>query len=260
MCVHPSPNLTLTLTLTTCVQCFSNHQTVCSAPCSSRARCALTCSRAAPCCAQEVLELRRAEATAAAVRSAYKRLALALHPDRNHARQAEAAFKRLQDAYEALRGSSGGGGGSGGSGGSGGCGSGGCSSGGCGATGGGGSGGGKKGPEAGFFTCRNCGEETRDGEDGRCDDCLDDLTCPGCGEEKDDEYEEFCSGCQEDLEEEQEAARQEAWRQKYFSGSTYRRAASCESDSRRTLCSDCGRSFTPPPSYMGNYPVCRACF
>ena len=58
-----------------------------------------------------MLELRRGEASAAAVRAAYKRLALALHPDRNHARQAEAAFKRLQSAYEALRGGSGSGGG-----------------------------------------------------------------------------------------------------------------------------------------------------
>ena len=41
-------------------------------------------------------------ATAEEVKKAYKRLALQLHPDRNRAREAEAAFKRLLEAYTTL--------------------------------------------------------------------------------------------------------------------------------------------------------------
>ena len=41
-------------------------------------------------------------ATPAAVKKAYKALSLEVHPDRNHARGAEEAFKRLSEAYDKL--------------------------------------------------------------------------------------------------------------------------------------------------------------
>ena len=179
-----------------------------------------------------MLELRRGEATAAAVRAAYKRLALALHPDRNHARQAEAAFKRLQGAYEALRGGGGGGSGSGSS------------------------GAGSESESVGasddddygsFFRCRECGEVTRDGEDYLCEECAEELVCPSCGDLKDNQYEEFCSGCQE------EQAAEAERRRAYCSGSTHRRPAASSG------CSGCGRPYTPPPTYMGNRPLCAEC-
>ena len=53
----------------------------------------------------EVLNLPRAQAatlTPAELKKAYRQLSLRLHPDRNHARQAEAAFKRLSEAYTFL--------------------------------------------------------------------------------------------------------------------------------------------------------------
>ena len=188
-----------------------------------------------------MLELRRGEASAAAVRAAYKRLALALHPDRNHARQAEAAFKRLQSAYEALRGGSGsgGGGGSGGSGGGSGSGS-----------GSGSSGAGSESESVGasddddygsFFRCRECGEATRYGEDDLCEECAEELVCPSCGDLKDNQYEEFCCSCQAER------------RRAYCSGSTHRRPAASSG------CSGCGRPYTPPPTYMGNRPLCAEC-
>ena len=50
---------------------------------------------------RSVLEVGRG-ATVEEVKKAYRRLALRLHPDRNRARQAEAAFKRLLEAYNSL--------------------------------------------------------------------------------------------------------------------------------------------------------------
>lgn len=62
-----------------------------------------------------VLQLSATQAASAdAVRAAYRKLALLLHPDKNQARQAEAAFKRLQVAYEALSAQASGTGGGGG--------------------------------------------------------------------------------------------------------------------------------------------------
>ena len=62
-----------------------------------------------------VLQLSVTQAASAdAVRAAYRKLALLLHPDKNQARQAEAAFKRLQVAYEALSAQASGTGGGGG--------------------------------------------------------------------------------------------------------------------------------------------------
>lgn len=49
----------------------------------------------------EVLGLVR-PVTEAEVKRAYKRLSLQLHPDRNHARRADAAFQRLGEAHTAL--------------------------------------------------------------------------------------------------------------------------------------------------------------
>lgn len=48
-----------------------------------------------------VLQLEHS-ATEVEVRKAYRKLSLQLHPDRNHARQAESAFKRLNEAHTAL--------------------------------------------------------------------------------------------------------------------------------------------------------------
>ncbi len=50
----------------------------------------------------EVLLLPRGDVSEAEVKKAYKKLSLQLHPDRNHARLAEAAFKRLGEAYTAV--------------------------------------------------------------------------------------------------------------------------------------------------------------
>ena len=50
----------------------------------------------------EVLGIERA-ATEAEVKKAYKKLSLTLHPDRNHANGAEAAFKRLSESYSTIQ-------------------------------------------------------------------------------------------------------------------------------------------------------------
>ena len=101
-----------------------------------------------------VLQLSATQAASAdAVRAAYRKLALQLHPDKNQARQAEAAFKRLQAAYEALsaRASSSGGGGGGTSGNSGGSSHGGFSDDEC--------------------FCARCGEECEYGDE-LCEECI----------------------------------------------------------------------------------------
>ena len=106
-----------------------------------------------------VLQLSATQAASAdAVRAAYRKLALLLHPDKNQARQAEAAFKRLQVAYEALGARTSGTGDGGGpstrpSGGS--------------------SGGSSRGDSDDECFCTRCGEECEYGED-LCDECATD--------------------------------------------------------------------------------------
>ena len=65
--------------------------------------------------------------------------------------------------------------------------------------------------------------------------------CPSCGDLKDNQYEEFCCSCQAER------------RRAYCSGSTHRRPAASSG------CSGCGRPYTPPPTYMGNRPLCAEC-
>lgn len=48
------------------------------------------------------LGLKNTGASLEEVKRAYKKLSLMIHPDRNHARGAEAAFKRLTEAYSAI--------------------------------------------------------------------------------------------------------------------------------------------------------------
>ena len=106
-----------------------------------------------------VLQLSATQAASAdAVRAAYRKLALLLHPDKNQARQAEAAFKRLQVAYEALGARTSGTGDGGGpstrpSGGS--------------------SGGSSRSDSDDECFCTRCGEECEYGED-LCDECATD--------------------------------------------------------------------------------------
>jgi hypothetical protein len=50
-----------------------------------------------------VLGLTRADNNVTAIKSAYKRRALALHPDKNSAPEAESLFKELQQAYSYIQ-------------------------------------------------------------------------------------------------------------------------------------------------------------
>lgn len=197
-----------------------------------------------------VLGLSQTEARSTdAVKKAYKRLCLLLHPDRNHARQAEAAFKRLQSAYEALKTSTTN----------------------------------QQAPNPGgrssssgpvpSTTCKECGwrkaeaDGTFDEEDGLCVACYDDLyngsgSDVGYDDEENDEDECYecgepgeypggvCQDCQESLAAERAERRRAEER---------RRAQYGASSSNASRCYGCSRPYKPPPSYMGNRPMCFSC-
>jgi hypothetical protein len=196
-----------------------------------------------------VLGLSRGEAgSTEAVKKAYKRLCLLLHPDRNHARQAEAAFKRLQSAYDALKSGSkepamspNGRSSSGGS---------------CG---------------KGASVCAECGLRRAEPngtfveEDGLCWECHADVygpdsgaaaeeaECEECGEpcESGDGWaQDICFDCQERLEAERAERRRAESRRAQYGGA---------GNSTGSRCAGCHQPYKPPPSYMGNRPMCFSC-
>ena len=150
----------------------------------------------------EVLEVGRS-ASEADVKRAYKRLALHLHPDRNHATEAEAAFKRLQAAYEKVK--------------------------------------------ARVSAPQPCGGGSSASRSTRHE-----SFCPRCQlYPLDESGDEQCEQCDADDDEEmmRSAARARA--------SAQSRPQSGRHSGGR--CSICQAPYTPPPSYMGHFPVCHAC-
>ena len=155
-----------------------------------------------------VLELSRS-AREAEVKTAYKKLALLLHPDRNQATQAEAAFKRLQVAYEQVK---------------------------------------ARVPSSGAASgaAHSASRSTRH-------DDADDLLCPRCGEfSRDHLGDEQCKECDLD---DQEAMAAMAARAR---ASAYGRPQPGQ-HAGGGRCSICKGPYTPPPTYMGNFPTCYGC-
>ena len=191
-----------------------------------------------------VLELSRGTATPAKVKKAYLSLARSLHPDRNHSRQAEAAFKRVQNAYEVLSKSHD-----------------------ANAHVGGGMGGTwsstdeapgsaqtnasyQKPPsrdayEDELYTCERCGSTADVDEDELCAHCLADLTCTICKHLREEDIHTdstlpgMCRTC----------------RLVYGFGKT----PGSRKQRNDPRCYSCNAPYRPPPSYAGSRPMCRDC-
>ena len=187
-----------------------------------------------------VLEVSRG-ASEAQVKAAYKRLALRLHPDRNHAKSAEAAFKRLQAAYEArLKVAQGGAEAA--------------------------RTGGHRGAAAPATPpyrqsdscdeasdeasdededspqCRHCHrrDPTVDFGDNLCDECYEELLCPECDAfVRRSVADAVCAECS------RSKARPPGARSHSYRGGG--------------RCSICHGPYNPPPTYCGNFPVCHDC-
>ena len=162
----------------------------------------------------EVLQLSRADAASVeSVKKAYKRLCLLLHPDRNRARQAEAAFKRLQSAYEALK------------------------------AGGVGGGGGSDGGDSRSYSRPSSAPRSAHGSTKM-------PRCQACSHVGEDVVDGLCDECYEE-EELAKVARESARRHYGYASGAYANGGS--------RCSGCDCPYRPPPSYVGNRPLCPDC-